>query len=109
MQDFKHVLDLNCKQNRTEQLGFFNRLSNAKNLVLSNGSKYGRNVIQRYYNSFIFKNIYEKSPSGWGLSPQTPVGDTFELQYTSLLKSVSQFRHLRILPIGLTPLPRASS
>ena len=56
-----------------------------------------------------FPKNYEKSPSGWGLRPQipiasrvTPVCDTFELQYTSLLKHVSQFRHFRILTIGLS-------
>ena len=49
MQDFKRVLNLNCKQKRrTEQFNFFNWLSNVKNLVLSNGSEYERNVIQWY-------------------------------------------------------------
>ena len=56
--------------------------------------------------AFFFPKNYEKSPSGWELRPpepiasggwrlrpQTPVCDTFELQYTSLLKHVSQFRH----------------
>ena len=43
-------------------------------------------------------------PNGWGRNPQTPVCDTFELQSTSLLKHVSQFRHFRILTIGLSPL-----
>ena len=43
-------------------------------------------------------------PNGWGRSPQTPVCDTFELLSTSLLKHVSQFRHFRILTIGLSPL-----
>ena len=42
-------------------------------------------------------------PSGWGLCPQTPVNNTFELQYTSL--HVSQFRRFRILAIGLGPPP----
>ena len=51
-----------------------------------------------------FQKNYEKSPSGCGLRPQTPVCDTFELQYTLLLKHVSQFRHFRILTIGLSPL-----
>ena len=45
---------------------------------------------------FFFPKNYEKSPNGC---------DTFELQYTSLLKHVSQFRHFRILTIGLIPLP----
>ena len=35
---------------------------------------------------------------------QTPVNNTFELQYTSL--HVSQFRRFRILTIGLGPPPR---
>ena len=38
---------------------------------------------------------------GWELHPQTFVCDTFKLQYTSLLKHVSQFRHFCILIIGL--------
>ena len=46
MQDFKRGLDLNCKQKKMEQLNFFNWLSSVKNLVLSNGSEYVRNVIQ---------------------------------------------------------------
>ena len=33
-----------------------------------------------------------------------PLCDTFELQYTSLLKHVFQFTHFRILSIGLSPL-----
>ena len=52
--------------------------------------------------AFFSKN-YEKSPNGLGLRPQTPVCDTFDLQYTSLLKHVSQFTHFRILSIGLSP------
>ena len=55
MQDFKRVLDLNCKQKGTEQLNFFTRLSNVKNLVLLNGSEYVRNAIQIKSNSFFFK------------------------------------------------------
>ena len=44
MQDCKRVLDLNCKKRRIEQFNFFNWLSNVKNLALSNGSEYVRNV-----------------------------------------------------------------
>ena len=44
MQDFKRILDLNCKKRRIEQFNFFNWLSNVKNLLLSNGSEYVRNV-----------------------------------------------------------------
>ena len=51
-----------------------------------------------------FRKNYEKSPSCWELRPHTPVCDTFELRYTSLLKHVSQFRHFRILSFGLSPL-----
>ena len=43
-----------------------------------------------------FSKKYEKSPSGWGLRPQTPVCDTFKLQYTSLLKHVSRFIRFHI-------------
>ena len=59
-----------------------------------------RNVIQWDLNSFFSKNL-QKSPSGWGLCPQTPiaiggwglcpqtpVSDTFE--YTSLLTTSSK-------------------
>ena len=48
MQDVKRVLDLNCnyRRRRIKQFTFFNWLSNVKNLVLSNGSKHVRNVIQ---------------------------------------------------------------
>ena len=46
---------------------------------------------------------------GRGLRPQTPVCVTFELRYTSLLTDVSQFRHFRILTVGLSLLPWTSS
>ena len=55
MQGFKRVLELNCKQKKPEQLIFFSRLSNVKNLVLSNVFEYLRNVIQWYKNSFFSK------------------------------------------------------
>ena len=50
VQDFKRVLDLNCMVNNTriEQFSFFNWLSNAKNLVFSNGSKHVRIVALKY-------------------------------------------------------------
>ena len=34
-----------------------------------------------------FPKNYEIPPSGWGLRPQNPVCNTFELQYTSLLNT----------------------
>ena len=37
---------MNCKQKKTEEITFFNWLSNLKNLVLSNDSKNVQNVIQ---------------------------------------------------------------
>ena len=47
MQDFKRVLEFNfASKRRIDQLNFFDWLSNVKNLVLSNGSEYVRNVIQ---------------------------------------------------------------
>ena len=101
MQDFKRVLDLKCKLKETEQLNFFNWLSNVKNLVLSNGSEY--NVIQLYYNSFFSKKI-RKTAQRLGASPPDPASNTFELQYTFYAIRVSQFRHFRILAIGLSPL-----
>ena len=51
-----------------------------------------------------FPRNYKKLPSGWGLRPQTPICGTFELQFTSLVKHVSQFWHFCILIIGLSPL-----
>ena len=45
MQDVKRVLDLIATR-RIKQFNFFNWLSNVKNLVLLNGSKHVRNVIQ---------------------------------------------------------------
>ena len=42
-----------------------------------------------------------RASGSWGLRPHTPVCDTFELQYTSFLKHVSQFRHFCILTIRL--------
>ena len=48
MQDFKRVLDLNCKQKEDRTTYFFNWLSYVKNLVLSNGSENVQNVIQWY-------------------------------------------------------------
>ena len=86
MQDSKRVLGFNCKK-RIEQLHFFDWLWNVKNLVLWNGSKLVQNVIQWDLNSFFSKNS-QKSPSGWGLFPQTPVYDTFT--YTSLLNTSSK-------------------
>ena len=47
MQDFKRVMDLIASKRKIEQCNFSNWLSNAKNLVLSNGSEHVRNVIQR--------------------------------------------------------------
>ena len=55
---------------------------------------------KNYEKSNFFPKNYEKSSitsGGWRLRPQTPVCDTFELQYTSLLEHVSQFTHFRIL------------
>ena len=34
-----------------------------------------------------FQKNYKKSPGGRGFRPQTPVNNTFELQYTSLLNT----------------------
>ena len=70
MQDSKRVLRFNCKR-RIEQLNFFDWLSNVKNLVLWKGFELVRNVIQWDLISFFSKNL-QKSPSGWGLCPQTP-------------------------------------
>ena len=46
-----------ASKKRTEEFKFFNWLSNVKNLVLLNGSKYVRNVIQWCENSFFFKKL----------------------------------------------------
>ena len=50
-----------------------------------------------------FQKITKNRPAA-GAFPQPAVCDTYELQYTSLLKHVSQFRHFCILSIGLSPL-----
>ena len=42
-----------------------------------------------------FPKNYKKSPSGWGLRPQTPVNDTFEVQYTSLLNTSTNLNIFR--------------
>ena len=52
-----------------------------------------------------FSKTLRKIAQRLRLRPQTPICDTFELQYTSLPKHVSQFRHFRILTIGLSLLP----
>ena len=58
MQNFKRVLNLDiARKRRTEQLNFLTWLSNVKNVVLSNGYEYKRNVIQWYQNSFFSKNL----------------------------------------------------
>ena len=44
-----------------------------------------------------------KNRPGAGLRPQILVSDTFDLQCTSLLKQVSQFRHFHISNIVLSP------
>ena len=85
MQDFKRALNVNC------------------NLVLPNGSKYVRDVIQWHENSFSLKN-YEKSLSSSGLRPHTPVCDTFKVQYIFYLNASTNLDTFRILPIGLSPL-----
>ena len=53
--------------------------------------------------SFFSKKITKNRPAAGGFAP-TPVCDTFELQYTFLLKHVSQSRHFCILSISLSPL-----
>ena len=46
MQDFNVFWNLIASKRRIEQLNFFDWLSNVKNLVLPNGCKHVRNVIQ---------------------------------------------------------------
>ena len=48
MQNFNVFWTQIAGKKRTEQFNFFNWLSNIKNLVLLNGSKYVQNVIQWY-------------------------------------------------------------
>ena len=71
MQDFKRVLGFNCKK-RIEQLNFFDWLWNAKKLVLWNGSKLVRNVIQWDLNSFFFPKTYKNRPAAGGFAPRPP-------------------------------------
>ena len=57
LQDFKHVLDSNCRQKKkTGQPNFFNWLSNVKNLVFSNkGAKsqgWARGQLKYYASPF---------------------------------------------------------
>ena len=69
--------------------------------------------------AFFSKNL-QKSPSGWGLCPQTPIATggwgfrpqtlvcgTFE--YTSLLTTSPKVRHLHFLTISFRPLPLPKS
>ena len=35
----------------------------------------------------VFSKKYEKSRIGWGIRYQTPLNDTFEIQYASLLNT----------------------
>ena len=83
-----------ASKKRIEKLNFsIGWLSNVKNLVLSNGCEHVQNVIQWDLNSFFFQKLtiiaqrLGATPpdphSHWGLSPQTPVYDTFD--NTSLL------------------------
>ena len=70
-----------------KQLNFFlDRLSNVKNLVLSNGSEHMQNVIQ----AFFPKNSKNRLAAG-GLAPRPP--SVIRLSWTSLLTHVSQFRY----------------
>ena len=78
MKDFKRDLGLNCNQKEDWTTNIFNWLSNVKNLELSNGSEYVRNVMQRYQNSFFFKQFW-KIAQRLGAPPPDPVCDTFEL------------------------------
>ena len=77
MLDFKRVLDLNCK---TEQLNFFN--------WLSNGSEYAQNVIQWYWNSFFFQKITKNLPAAGGFAHRSPWPPAvIRLNYSTLLYS----------------------
>ena len=74
-----------------EHTDFFSWFLNVKDLVLSNGFKQVRIVIQWLKNSFFSKKL-QKSSSGWGscglrlgIRPQTP--SVLGLSYTSLLNA----------------------
>ena len=69
MQDFKCVLDLIWSKGRD----LFNWLSNLENFVLSNGSENVRNVIQMALKEPFFPRNLQKSLSGGGVCPQTPI------------------------------------
>ena len=97
MQDFKRVLKFNCKWKEDWTIKTFRLAFNVNYPVLSNGCEHVWNVIYWIKIAFFFKNL-QKSPSGWGLRPQTPIAtggwrlrpqtpvcDTFE--YTSFLNT----------------------
>ena len=73
MQDFKRVLDLNCKKRRIAQFNFFNWLSNVKNLVLENGSEYVRNVTLYGIKIAFFSQELRKIAQRLGASPPDPI------------------------------------
>ena len=52
-----------------------------------------------------FHKITKNRPAAGGFARRSLLAfDGFELQYTSLLNHVSQFRHFRSLSLGLSPL-----
>ena len=108
-----------ASKRRIEQLDYFDWLSYVKNLVVSNGFEHVPNVIQWDQNNFFSKNL-QKSPTGWGLCPQTPIAtgrwglrphtpvcNTFE--YTSLLNTSPKLDRLHFLTIWFHPLPLPKS
>ena len=69
------VLYVNCKQKKTEEITFFNWLSNLKNLVLSNDSKNVQNVIQMALKQLKLQKFPKSRPwppSAGGPIPRPP-------------------------------------
>ena len=95
IQDFKRVLVWSVSKGKSHQFDFFNWLSILQILVILNGSKNVRNVIQMALKELFFPNKNFQRP------PQTPVWDTFRLNLFTPL--VSQLRQLWKLTFDSSP------
>ena len=78
-----------CSTKIDSPVDFFNWLSNLKNLVISNGCKNLRNIIQMVFKWLFFPRKITKNRPAAG--PYTPVCNTFGLN--KFAHHVSQLRH----------------
>ena len=76
IQDFKDVLTWSVSKGKTHQFDCFNWLSILQNLVILNGSKNMRNVIQMALKLLFFPKKFQEIAQR---RPQTPVCNTFGL------------------------------